>query len=377
MFITMKPGSNETISFEPSDPYGESGQGFGGTIIADGNDRFTFTGSEFDMDWLREESIKEDLKTGCAMVSTEETLYIIAYEGTLDNIPAGFTDVPSNSPFKDAIDWAVKKKITVGTSKTTFSPGSSCTHNHILTFLWRANGSPSTTGKNDFEKAVSWAKSKGLISGSYNGDKACTRAEAMTYLWKLAGSPKVSTGNYQPQTITGIYDGKSCSITFSAATKQKTTVTKRSYENYDELFSDAVTLITIQPGSSITVKGTPFILTRPYEVLSDGTYEDPGPQGAFELTTCEVGQHVGNSNFAAEETMNFTDSDGNPYLLVVSPSASSSSFSDVPASASYAQAVAWAVAQGITSGTSKTTFSPNTACTRGQIVTFLYRAMGK
>lgn len=57
------------------------------------------------------------------------------------------------------------------------------------------------------------------------------------------------------------------------------------------------------------------------------------------------------------------------------PSAGSSAFSDVPASADYAQAVAWAVQQGITAGTSKTTFSPNVTCTRGQIVTFLYRNM--
>lgn len=52
-------------------------------------------------------------------------------------------------------------------------------------------------------------------------------------------------------------------------------------------------------------------------------------------------------------------------------------FKDVPVNADYAQAVAWAVEKGITSGTSETTFSPNAICTRGQIVTFLYRAMGK
>lgn len=51
-----------------------------------------------------------------------------------------------------------------------------------------------------------------------------------------------------------------------------------------------------------------------------------------------------------------------------------SSFSDVPASASYAKAVSWAVEQGITKGTTPTTFSPNSTCTRGQIVTFLHRA---
>ncbi|MBR2382453.1 MAG: S-layer homology domain-containing protein [Anaerotignum sp.] len=55
------------------------------------------------------------------------------------------------------------------------------------------------------------------------------------------------------------------------------------------------------------------------------------------------------------------------------PAAAKSNFTDVSANAEYADAVAWAVANGITSGTSKTTFSPNDTCTRGQIVSFLYR----
>ena len=52
------------------------------------------------------------------------------------------------------------------------------------------------------------------------------------------------------------------------------------------------------------------------------------------------------------------------------------SFTDVPADADYAQAVAWAVEQGVTNGVSATAFAPNNTCTRGQIVTFLYRNMG-
>lgn len=57
------------------------------------------------------------------------------------------------------------------------------------------------------------------------------------------------------------------------------------------------------------------------------------------------------------------------------PTASANPFTDVPAGAYYAGAVAWAVANNITTGTSATTFSPNADCTRAQIVTFLYRAM--
>jgi len=66
------------------------------------------------------------------------------------------------------------------------------------------------------------------------------------------------------------------------------------------------------------------------------------------------------------------------WKLAGSPKAAgTSNFSDVSANADYAQAVAWAVEQGITSGTSATTFSPDSVCTRGQIVNFLYRALAK
>lgn len=65
------------------------------------------------------------------------------------------------------------------------------------------------------------------------------------------------------------------------------------------------------------------------------------------------------------------------WKLAGSPAASHSNFTDVPQIEKYAQAVAWAVAQEITAGTSDTTFSPEATCTRGQIVTFLYRAYGK
>lgn len=166
---------------------------------------------------------------------------------------SNFTDVASNAYYADSVAWAVSKGITSGTSANTFSPDQTCSTAQILTFLWRAHGSPAPTISNPFsdittgayyEDAAIWSYEKGLISGStFNGNAPATRAAAVTYLWKLAGSP----------------------------------------------------------------------------------------------------------------------------------SASATNFTDVPNSASYAQAVAWAVAEGITSGTSTSTFSPDKTCTRGQIVTFLYR----
>ena len=159
----------------------------------------------------------------------------------------GFTDVKTGDYFAEPVLWAVEKKITAGTSATTFAPNATCTQSQILTFLWRAKGEPKPTGTMSgtqyYATAAQWAKEQGLTD-NFSAEADCTRAMVVTYLWKLAGSPKTGTSN----------------------------------------------------------------------------------------------------------------------------------FSDVPTNADYAQAVAWAVEQGITSGTGNGRFSPNSTCTRGQIVTFLYRA---
>lgn len=119
------------------------------------------------------------------------------------NAPAGngngFGDVPSGAYFADAVNWAVKQRITSGTTDHTFSPYQTCTTAQILTFLWRAAGSPEPAGENPFTdvdesayycKAALWAAEQGLISGTrLQGGSPCTRAQTVTYLWKLAGSP--------------------------------------------------------------------------------------------------------------------------------------------------------------------------------------------
>ncbi len=169
-----------------------------------------------------------------------------------------FTDVADSDYYADAVQWAVEKNITRGTSKTTFSPNNTCSKAEILSFLWRANGSPEPTAANPFTdiktddyfyKAALWAAEKGLVFGSaFGANTDCTRAMTMEYMWKATGSP-VSAGK--------------------------------------------------------------------------------------------------------------------------------ADFNDVPANADYAQAVAWAVEQEITSGTGEGNFSPAATCTRGQIAAFLYRAMGE
>jgi len=170
-----------------------------------------------------------------------------------DLIIDNFHDVSRKAWYADSVQWAVNQGITEGTAPTTFSPEATCTTAQILTFLWRANGSPEPSSSNPFSdvkpsdwyyRSAIWAYEAGIVDGNtFNGNTPCTRAATVTYLWKLAGKPA-------------------------------------------------------------------------------------------------TGQSV---------------------------------FTDVPSNAAYEQAVSWAVAQNITTGTSATTFSPNQTCTRGQIVTFLNR----
>ena len=167
-------------------------------------------------------------------------------EGAVSSEPTsspstGFTDVAADSPFAEAIKWAVEKKITNGKTATTFGPGDTCTVSHILTFLYRAEKGAGSG--NERAAVTAWANGLGIDTSNLSAP--CTRAMAVTYMWIATGSPAPSKA---------------------------------------------------------------------------------------------------------------------------------ASFTDVDADAEYAQAVAWAVEKGVTTGTSATAFSPDKTCTRGQIVTFLFRA---
>ena len=173
----------------------------------------------------------------------------------------GFTDVKNDAYYADAVKWAVDRGITNGQTTTLFGAEASCTRAQIVTFLWRAAGSPvPQTTKNPFTdlsedayyyQAVLWAMEQGITVGTtettFDPDQTCTRGEAVTFLHRNAGEP-VAAGNH-----------------------------------------------------------------------------------------------------------GFQDVNGSDY---------------------YDNAVQWAREKNITSGTTETTFSPNARCTRGQIVTFLYRNLG-
>ena len=168
-----------------------------------------------------------------------------------------FADVPANAYFADAVKWAVDKGITNGLSDTMFGPYESCTRAQIVTFLWRAAGSPEPKTASSFTdvpasayyaKAVAWAVENGITNGmtetTFAPNATCTRGQSVTFLHRV-------------------------------------------------------------------LKGT---------------------------------------------------------------ASGSTNFTDVKSDAFYADAINWAVANNVTNGTSNTTFSPNADCTRAEIVTFLYRA---
>ncbi len=169
-----------------------------------------------------------------------------------------FKDVQPDDYFYEPVQWAVESGVTRGISKTLFGPNDICTRAQVATFLWRAAGKPeagSNAGLTDVAadaycaKAVAWAMESGtatgLGGGKFGPELACTRAQVVTFLWRAAGSP-------EPKTM--------------------------------------------------------------------------------------------------------------------------SRFTDVAADAYYAKAVAWAVENGITTGTGSGRFSPDAPCTRAQVVTFLFRA---
>ena len=169
-----------------------------------------------------------------------------------------FVDVSADAYYNQAVQWAQEKGITDGISSNLFGPKQPCTRSQIVTFLWRAAGSPepksTAAGMTDvvpssyYAKAVAWAVENGITTGTAEGtfspDATCTRAQAVTFLARAQNAK--ATGK--------------------------------------------------------------------------------------------------------------------------------TAFSDVPADSYFADAVAWAQANGVTTGTSETTFSPDSDCTRAQIVTFLYRA---
>ncbi len=120
-----------------------------------------------------------------------------------------FTDVPMAQYYATPVLWAVERGITNGMSATSFAPDATCTRGQIVTFLWRAAGSPEPRNSRNpfvdvpsnqyYYKAVLWAVEQGITNGldatHFGPDASCTRGQIVTFLWRSKNKPSVSSAN--------------------------------------------------------------------------------------------------------------------------------------------------------------------------------------
>ena len=118
-----------------------------------------------------------------------------------------FTDVPKDSFYYEPVLWAVKEGITNGATETTYNPGGTCLRAQVVTFLHRAAGSPDPLNASNpftdvktsdfFYAPVLWAVEKGITNGTgaatFGSYDVCNRAAVVTFLWRAAGSPEPKT----------------------------------------------------------------------------------------------------------------------------------------------------------------------------------------
>ena len=131
---------------------------------------------------------------------------------------AGFSDVKVTDYYADAVVWAVNRGITNGKTATTFAPKLNCTRAEMVTFLWRAMGSPAPKGQNHYTdvkenawylKAVIWAEEAGITNGTaankFSPNDTVTRGQTVTFLYRLAGQPSVGADNPFQDIAAGKY----------------------------------------------------------------------------------------------------------------------------------------------------------------------------
>ena len=133
----------------------------------------------------------------CTRAQAVTFLWRVAGSPTPKTEAMPFEDVLDGSYYYEAVLWAVENGITVGTSATTFSPELTCSRAHIVTFLWRAANSPSVKTDNPFTDvaadayyidAVLWAVKHKITVGTtlstFSPDEGCTRAQIVTFLYR-------------------------------------------------------------------------------------------------------------------------------------------------------------------------------------------------
>ena len=129
--------------------------------------------------------------------------------------------MPTSAYYYDAVYWVAENGVTYGTSATTFSPDVIVSRAQMVTFLWRAHGSPAPrssvnpftdiTSDMYYYDAVLWAVENGVTNGisatTFSPDATVTRAQAVTFQWRAAGSPAVSGSNFADVADSAYYAG--------------------------------------------------------------------------------------------------------------------------------------------------------------------------
>ena len=144
------------------------------------------------------------------------------YGGSITWCPIGslpFVDVPIGSFFYDAVAWALDMGITTGTDATHFTPQGECQRAVVVTFLWRAAGSPEPAAAGNpfidvkesdwYYKAVMWAIGEGITEGTsattFSPEAVCNRVTVVTFLWRYMGEPRASTESGFADVVPGAW----------------------------------------------------------------------------------------------------------------------------------------------------------------------------
>ena len=118
---------------------------------------------------------------------------------------AEVTDVAEDSPYAEAVQWALDNELITGYSDGTFRPNATCTRGHAAAILWRAAGEPKATSQNNpfvdvkstsyYYEAVLWAVEEGITTGiddtHFGPDSNCSRSQVVTFLYRAFGQPSV------------------------------------------------------------------------------------------------------------------------------------------------------------------------------------------
>ena len=133
--------------------------------------------------------------------------------------PVSFVDVPSDAFYANAVKWAVENEITTGVGNNRFDPNGQCTRGQVVTFLWRAAGKPTVSANVSFSdvqpgafyyEAVKWAVANGITTGvggnRFAPNDSCTRGQVVTFLHRAENSPSASTvSSFTDVPVTAFY----------------------------------------------------------------------------------------------------------------------------------------------------------------------------